>query len=184
MQGHTQGSQCDLRNVNGGRLVCADGVRLGPASQGTADISDGETSPSISQADGWSRAGCPSASLACGCLGPAPSGRQRARGLPPGKRSLRLQGLAHPPGAGQGRWPGGPHPAGMGGGVCYQGAAGSLLEGEPSSRLWVGRESTLDFRGDGRLVSAPLRTSAATVESAASSLSVWVLWLHSSFSLI
>ena len=60
MQGHTQGGQCDLRNVNGGRLVCADGVRLGPASQGTADISDGVGGQSHPRrADGWSRAGCP-----------------------------------------------------------------------------------------------------------------------------
>lgn len=140
MQGHTQGSQCDLRNVNGGRLVCADGVRLGPASQGTADVSDGETSPSISQADGWSRAGCPSASLACGCLGPAPSGRQRARGLPPGKRSLRLQGLAHPPRAGQGRWPGGPYPAGMGAGSVIKGQlAASWKKSLPPGGGWAGR---------------------------------------------
>ena len=182
MQGHTQGGQCDLKNVNGGRLVCADGVRLGPASQGTADISDGVGGQSHPRrADGWSRAGCPSASLACGCLGPAvaPSGRQRARGLPPGKRSLWLQALAHPPGAGRGHWPGGPHPAGMGAGSVIKGTAGSLLEGDPSSRWWVGRESTLDFCGNGHLVSASLRTSAATVENIGSSLLVWVLWHHS-----
>lgn len=64
MQGHTRGSQCDWRNVTGGRLVRADGVRLGPARQGTADVSDGVGGQSHPRrADGWSRAGGPSAIL-------------------------------------------------------------------------------------------------------------------------
>ena len=64
MQGRTRGGQCDWRNVTGGRRVRADGVRLGPAGQGTADVSDGVGGQSHPRrADSWSRAGGPSAVL-------------------------------------------------------------------------------------------------------------------------
>lgn len=161
MQRHTRGGQCGWRNVTGGRLVCADGVRLGPAGQGTADISDGVGGQSHPRrADGWSRAGGPSAILGMwlprSCLGP--SGRQRARGLPPGTGSLDPTAPGPGPPA-QGRTEVSGQEActqlTWGGGLLSRGQlAASWKETLPPGGGW---ESTLGFRGYGRLINTSLR---------------------------
>lgn len=117
MQGRTRGGQCDWRNVTGGRRVRADGVRLGPAGQGTADVSDGVGGQSHPhRADSWSRAGGPRRPWRVVAWVLAGDSEQGAWPTHPRQDP--------------GLWPGGLHPADVGGWSVVKGTAGSLLEGD------------------------------------------------------
>ena len=72
MQGHTRGGQCDWRNVTGGRLVRADGVRLGPARQAQlTSLMESEGRATRAGLTAGPELAAPLPSLACGCLGPS-----------------------------------------------------------------------------------------------------------------